>query len=394
MQVLTVRNVNSAWHRGVALLHHEGVPESSRGGDVLVLPEPVTTVYKRPWERVLFCPSRDGNCFFHLMESMWMLAGESDARWLDQFVHDFSSRFAEKSGFMHGAYGKRWRGNFLHDSKGAVTRDQLTTISRMLREDPTTRRAVLTMWDPNRDLGRSMRDHPCNTQCYFRGRRMDVVGEADAYTLDMMVTCRSNDIVWGAYGANAVHMSVLHEYMAAMAGMRQGRMWQMSWNYHAYTEVFDKIVRRGVGPCRYYEEGVTVHSPLFDPASVGEVYDELDNWMSSPTNYSSASNPQLFDNLLVPMMRVHDTYQRGELGIALSWCQQIRHADWRLAAEEWIDRRAERRRERELGRNEGSEGSGAGAEVPHVAGPAAADDGGAPVAGVPDTGGDTPAGIS
>jgi thymidylate synthase len=54
--------------------------------------------------------------------------------------------------------------------------------------------------------------------------------------LDLTVLCRSNDVVWGAYGANAVHFSVLQEYLAGRIGVDVGVMYQFSNNYHGYVD--------------------------------------------------------------------------------------------------------------------------------------------------------------
>jgi hypothetical protein len=55
--------------------HDHRKPQGSRAGDVLVAPHPVMSVTSIPTERVLFDPARDANPFFHLFESLWMLAG-------------------------------------------------------------------------------------------------------------------------------------------------------------------------------------------------------------------------------------------------------------------------------------------------------------------------------
>jgi thymidylate synthase len=333
VRVLDVANVNVAWWRGVGLLSHEGRLEESRNGQVLVADTPVTTLYQNPCERVLFCPSRDANPFFHLFESMWMLAGSSDARWLDTYVQDFSARFAEPGGHMHGAYGQRWRRNFLHVGILGQSHDQLRTIASMLRADPTTRRAVLTMWDPHRDLGRALRDHPCNTHAYFRVR--------DGY-LDMTVLCRSNDIVWGAYGANAVHMSVLLEWMAAASGHQVGRMYQVSNNFHAYKDVLDPILAKGVTPGNRYFHGEMEPIPLFSGGDPTSVLHELGGWLDDPYNFESVDNP-VFRELLVPMARAHTLWRCGTPAVALAALEHVRHQDWRWAAQEWFQRRLARR---------------------------------------------------
>lgn len=163
MKVLKVRNVNEASFKGLQYLYQYGEREQSRAGPVLVAPEPVTTVYSHPQERVLFSAARDANPFFHLMEALWMLAGRSDAKWLDQFVSDFSERFAEERGQLHGAYGYRWRNAFGFD--------QLDYIVKTLKSDPTSRQCVLQMWEGSAcpagecstmdDLRGNWRDRPC-----------------------------------------------------------------------------------------------------------------------------------------------------------------------------------------------------------------------------------------
>src|SRR4051812_37796218 len=78
VRVIDVDNVNQAWPLAVRLLQSEGVPRESRYGPVLEHPEPVTTVYRKPWQRVLFDEVRDANPFFHFFESLWMLGGRND----------------------------------------------------------------------------------------------------------------------------------------------------------------------------------------------------------------------------------------------------------------------------------------------------------------------------
>ena len=210
MYVINARNVNDAYNQGLIHLLKEGEVQDTRAGQVIVLPYPLTTVYEKPTERVLFDPVRDANPFFHLFESLWMLSGRNDATWLDQFVSDFSVRFAEDDGMQHGAYGYRWRNHFYND--------QLPVLIDILKTNNNDRRAVLTMWDPASDLGvRDKKDIPCNSQAFLRVRK-----GSSGPVLDITVCCRSNDAIWGAYGANAVHFSVLLEYLARMIGVGVG----------------------------------------------------------------------------------------------------------------------------------------------------------------------------
>lgn len=349
MRVIQTVNVNRAWSAGLQLLAYSAQEEDSRIGKVLVVDSPVTTVYSRPTERVLFCERRDANPFFHLFESMWMLMGRNDPQWLDRYVSDFSARFAEfEDGRMHGAYGHRWRRTFPALWHERASSDQLQVLAELLRRDPGTRQAVLTMWSPQIDLLAPTRDKPCNTHCYFR-RRDD--------RLDMTILCRSNDMIWGTYGANAVHMSVMLEYVATMAGCRVGMMYQVSNNYHAYVDVLDKIfgeigtavssrdklMQWQVPDCDHYATGKVAASPLFaDVTDWLHFQEELCAWGEHRSTDPQVWTYSILRDLLVPMSRTHDLVVAKNWRGAMSTASTIQHSDWRLACQQWIGRRLTR----------------------------------------------------
>ena len=324
MYYICVRNVNEAYRRGANLLNEVGQVMPSRAGTVVKAPRPVTTEYTRPNERVLFDEKRNANPFFHIAESVWMLAGERDARWLDQFVHDFSSRFAEDDGQMHGAYGHRWIRHF-----GV---DQISVVADMLKSDPYTRRAVIGMWDPTIDLGVNKRDIPCNDVIFFRSREDRTLdGELSGFILDMTVCCRSNDMIWGAYGANAVHFSVLQEFIAGAAGMKLGSYYQISNDFHAYTTSMRPPGRTG----DLYSVGVKTY-PVFSPY----LLEDCEKYVRGDGTYIS---PWLV-NVVNPMLSVHKTWKIHGPARALRTTHQIAADDWRAAAEIFLTNRLEARK--------------------------------------------------
>ena len=226
MNVIKVRNVHQALPEGIYYLRSSGYTSPSRAGGVRVAPGPVVTVYSNPTERVLFWPQRDANPFFHLMEALWMLAGRNDLAWLERF-NSKMREFSDDGVTLHGAYGYRWRYHF--------GMDQLDGVCALLRDAPNSRRVVLQMWDCKVDLGvteaECSLDTPCNDLAFLEVRNG---------CLNLTVLCRSNDIIWGAYGTNAVHFSVLQEYLASRLGVRVGIFYQFSNNYHAYVDIFRK----------------------------------------------------------------------------------------------------------------------------------------------------------
>lgn len=377
MKVITGRNVEELYALGTEYLLHDGESSRSRNGNVLVSPVPVTSVYQRPTERVLMDASRDANPFFHLYESLWMLSGLRSSRPLDFFVKDFGSRFAEANWDIHGAYGHRWRTAFGFD--------QLYVIVQKLRKDFADRQCVLQMWDCTwehhahtsrvtgesisygmDDLSGNWKDRPCNTHVYFRVRPVKMTHETRGvvdmethrYVLDMTVCCRSNDIVWGAYGANAVHFSVLQEYVAGRVGVGVGTMYQVSNNFHGYVDVMARMKTPKIAPSWYETNNYT-------PGQIGTDWDCWDDDLKRFVGWSVVLSEALtskeksfrevlssalhdyqfqfvndwFMDTPVPMVLAYGYHRCGDREKAIESAHHIKSSDWRAACVAWLERR-------------------------------------------------------
>jgi len=320
--VISGRNINDLYPQALHFVNRDGVLEQSRAGEVKVVPFPVMTVTERPMERVLFDPVRDANPFFHLFECLWMLAGDSDATWLDRFVGDFSERFAESNGHIWGAYGRRWREWFGHD--------QLVLAAQRLAKDPKDRRVVISMWDGNSDFQEmdeeSLKDVPCNTHMYPRivnGR------------LDLTVCVRSNDVIWGAYGANAVHMTFVQEYLAGLIGIPVGKFYQMSNNWHAYTNVLSRFNETKLEGPNPYSLQVAFPAPIMTDA--GEWDEDLTKFMDDPDRADYTN--MWFYLTARPAWLAHAAYKEKRWEDAFEWVSLIQATDWSLAMNAWLQRR-------------------------------------------------------
>lgn len=344
MRVIEVRNVHVALAQGIAHLLKDGVPNESRNGAVLVAPTPVCTVYHSPLERVLFGSIRDANPFFHLMEALWMLAGRNDLK----FPAMFNKRFKEYSDDgekVHGAYGHRWRAHFGYD--------QLEVIVRELRSNPASRRCVLQMWDATpatrkfrdnemdtygaNDLNLAMsggKDVPCNTHIYF-----SIVNGK----LDMTVCCRSNDIIWGAYGANVVHMSILMEYMAAAIRVPVGNYYQISNNFHAYTDVYDlekldKMADESIAQNLYIISDTNPVRPYpLISTPIGKWHNDLADFLDEPLKGHTYGD-EFFNMVAQPMYAAWNT-RKSKLGNGLNELSLMADCDWKAACVQWVLRR-------------------------------------------------------
>ena len=358
MYTITTYDVNDALYKGITHLLREGVEEPSRNGPVLVSPGPVVTEYLTPRSRVLYSPTRDANPFFHFMEALWMLSGSNDVSFVKYFAKNMSL-FSDDGVTAWGAYGWRWRWFFGWD--------QLKAVVKELQQNPASRRCVLAMWnawpqagdyDQNREMNRDnvdLHDYdlhvathggldvPCNTHIY-----VDVRGGV----VNMTVCNRSNDIIWGAYGANAVHMSMVLEYLAMRVGAPIGVYRQLSNNYHLYTNTFSRdklemIAQESDTAGRTPEPGPAIE-PGFD-----RDLEEFMRWaravignrhgMTIPTWRTA-----LFKDVAEPMFmawRLRKCALEGKTDISLAGrtvdgeLARISAPDWSRACTEWVRRR-------------------------------------------------------
>ena len=331
MHNITVDNVNDALSDGLWWLHTAGVRQLSRNGAVLVSPVPVCTTYKSPQRRVMLHPARDANPFFHLFEALWMLAGRNDVAYVAHYAKQMAE-YSDDGATLNGAYGHRWRYWWAYD--------QLDWIVAELVRDPTTRRCVLSMWSAEHDPAAAAahsKDVPCNTHAYF---------DTTDGKLNMTVCCRSNDVVWGAYGANAVHFSVLLEYLAARAKLPMGVYRQLSNNYHLYVARPDVARLYTVHgpvtlPCRPYPAGGVPLRSVSHALWMADLRRYFDEWDADALTHYHAKNfkDPFFATVALPMARAHRAYKAGAYGLAFADANAIAAPDWHLAVCEWLERR-------------------------------------------------------
>lgn len=316
-------NVNVCFQEALWLMKVSGVEMNSRNGAVKMLPEPVCITYENPMRRVLFSKKRDANPYFHFMEALWMLHGGRDVEFLSQFNSGIS-RYSDDGKVFHGAYGHRWIHYF-----GV---NQLNLLAEELKRDPESRRAVLGMWDPEADMAIAIqggKDVPCNTHAYFAIR---------PHGLDITVCNRSNDLVWGALGANAVHFAFLLEWMAWRIGTKVGHYHQITNNLHIYEQHWWMLT----------DPEVIAHNPEYPASSLPMVeqsishrlFDiELDRFITRHEHREMDHYViPFFQSIAKPMMLSWQARKR-KLGTGLPQLEKMAGCDWQLTCAEWISRR-------------------------------------------------------
>ena len=424
---LKFRNVNEAFVGIVRGMTEGSIPTvrtTSRNGAVIQCVEPMTFTYSHPRERVLFNAVRDANPFMHLYETLWMLAGRNDVAPVAYYASNMR-QFSDDGKTLNGAYGYRWRcaqGRLnLWLSKGNVGPirgynrpgvDQLNLLVSHLRSNPDSRRAVLTMWNVEDDLLRigsqcscgvraqmtvdcpvckgigitpASKDVCCNLNVMFslRKQRQEDYDDFEhwihspSYALDMTVTNRSNDLVWGMLGANYVHMTFLQEYMAARLGAEVGLYHHVTNNLHAYCDRADwkpaewldwedDADRRVYDYCERDEAGLPDYVPFHTvPLVQGAGHDAdwfdqqvqlfCETWPGADSDIPKEAHwsEPFLETVAKPMMRAFRIYKMSRdpanaavrhafMREAIEACRHVAATDWRLAATDWLTRRKDK----------------------------------------------------
>ncbi|MCK5131745.1 MAG: hypothetical protein KAR40_06280 [Candidatus Sabulitectum sp.] len=269
-----------------------------------------------------------------------MLAGRNDVTFPASIVKRMEE-YSDDGKTMQGAYGYRWRKHFGFD--------QITTIVEALKKNPTCRRQVMSMWDAANDLRlQDSKDLPCNTQIYFSRNN-------EKQELDMTVCNRSNDIVWGALGANAVHMSFLQEFMALWIGCGIGRYYQFSNNMHLYLDHHEELMNEVANEAfpsnqrdryDYYSQGLVSYRPMMPPLSGDKFFDAAD-FLLSGEDLPLGVHSRFMSGVAGPMLKAIRNYKsqpketRGmtSLQILLDMPPNL---DWTLACCNWLQKRMEK----------------------------------------------------
>lgn len=312
--VITAINAPQAYREAMWAMRINGCKQESERGEVLRIPGISILEIHRPMERVLFDPVRNANPFFHVMEFIWMMAGSNSAHWISQFNKNILNS-AESSGIIRGAYGDRWEDG-----------DQIYRVIELLKKTPNTRRAVISMWKAGVDLSPGHKDYPCNTHIYF--------GQDSQGRLDMTVCNRSNDLIWGMLGSNIVHMTMLHEVICEATQMDMGIYRVVTNNLHMYTglDKFNDILNTLVEVDKY----PLVHEPILrDGESYSDFTDECDYFING--RFNLLKNTWLVSTALP----IHNAYMERihKLGDGLTHTKDIVANDWRIACQEWIERK-------------------------------------------------------
>lgn len=214
---------------------------------------------ENPCDRYITLGDRNVSLPAQIAETMWILTGRNDIKWLSNYLPR-AKDFSDNGITWRGGYGPRLRDKVFADT------DPLENVVKMLKEDPDTRRAVISIYNNGLDLGVDSKDIPCNNWLHFIIR--------DGH-LHLNVATRSNDLFWGWSGINQFEWSALLEIVAGLVGVGVGFITYNITSLHLYERHYKRAAK-----LRYAGwTGSNNNLPRFEFSGDVEEFDQLvDKW--------------------------------------------------------------------------------------------------------------------
>lgn len=81
-------------------------------------------------------------------ELLWFLKGDTNIKYLNDNGVKIWDAWADDNGDLGPVYGAQWRSWFVDDAHGGVKIDQIAELVSNLRNDPFSRRHIVSAWNP------------------------------------------------------------------------------------------------------------------------------------------------------------------------------------------------------------------------------------------------------
>ena len=161
-----------------------------------------------------------------LYELLWFLRGETNVRWLQQHGVTIWDEWADPEGDLGRVYGAQWRSWRRPDGS---TLDQIQQVVQSLRNNPDSRRHIVSAWNPG-EL-EEMALPPCHAFFQF-------------YVAQKKLSCqlyqRSADLFLGV-PFNIASYAALTMMMAQVCGLELGDFVHTLGDAHIYSNHLEQV---------------------------------------------------------------------------------------------------------------------------------------------------------
>ncbi len=164
-----------------------------------------------------------------VLELLWFLSGATNVRWLREHGCTIWDEWADSEGELGPVYGKQWRS---WSTPGGGTIDQIANVVRSIRENPESRRHIVTAWNPADVDEMALPPCHCLFQFYVAGGR-----------LSCQLYQRSADVFLGL-PFNIASYALLTHMVAEVTGLVPGEFVHTIGDAHLYLNHLDQAHRQ------------------------------------------------------------------------------------------------------------------------------------------------------
>ena len=165
-------------------------------------------------------------------ELLWFLRGDGNARWLQEQGVTIWDEWADENGDLGPVYGVQWRSWPTPDG-GHI--DQIAEVVRLLREEPDSRRIVVSAWNVA-DLPK-MALQPCHVLFQFH---VSTGATGDRGRLSCQVYQRSADVFLGV-PFNIASYALLTHMLAQQCDLDVGDLIWTGGDCHIYDNHREQV---------------------------------------------------------------------------------------------------------------------------------------------------------
>lgn len=161
-----------------------------------------------------------------IVELLWFLRGDTNIEFLKRFNVSIWDEWADANGDLGPVYGKQWRNWLAADGRHI---DQLSELVNTIRTDPSSRRQIVSAWNPGELQAMALAPCHCLFQTAVHGQQ-----------LHLQVYQRSCDVFLGV-PFNIASYALLLMLLAQQCDLEPGSLVWTGGDVHIYQNHLEKV---------------------------------------------------------------------------------------------------------------------------------------------------------
>ena len=161
-----------------------------------------------------------------IIELFWFLRGDTNIKWLKENGVGIWDEWADKNGDLGPVYGKQWRNWIGPDGR---PHDQISDLVELIKNNPTSRRQIVTAWNPGESDLMALTPCHCLFQTYVSNGK-----------LSLQLYQRSCDTFLGV-PFNIASYALLTHMLAHIADLEVGEFIWSGGDTHIYSNHFEQV---------------------------------------------------------------------------------------------------------------------------------------------------------